>query len=186
MWGVHSTALARDRAVVVGMPGRRGGWYIYWPGVMRGGVAHRGCMVVVALSLAGTTTARAQVPAPAGRVEGPASPGTAQIATEPPRRARRPPVDPATRELRQARGILAGSIVLTGLCGVGFGLATYSAIDRWERLTGASGDRAVAAVGVMFVCTVVSIGGIAMGASRLRTIKRSGRVAWAGGLGLRF
>lgn len=149
-------------------------------------MAHRGFIgFFVAASLAGTP-ARAQVPAAAGQVEGPASPGTAQIATEPPRRARRPPVDPATRELRQARGILAGGIVLTALCGVGFGLATYSAIDRWERLTGASGDRAVAAVGVMFVCTVVAIGGIGMGASKLRTIRRSGRVAWTGGLGLRF
>jgi len=115
-----------------------------------------------------------------------AQPGTAQLATGRSRRAPRPPVDPATRELRQARGILVGGIVLTTLCGVGFGLATYSAVDRWERLTGASGERSVAAVGVLFACTLVSIAGIGIGASRLRTIKRSGRVAWTGGLGLRF
>jgi hypothetical protein len=149
-------------------------------------VAHRGFIgFVVAASLAGTPV-RAQVPASAGQVEGPASPGTAQIATEPPRRARRLPVDPATRELREARGLLAGGIILTALCGAGFGLATYSVVDRWERLTGSSGDRAVAAVGVLFACTVVSIGGIAVGASKLRKIRRSGRVAWTGGLGLRF
>lgn len=75
--------------------------------------------------------------------------------------------------------------MLTALCGAGFGLATYSVVDRWERLTGASGDRAVAAVGVLFACTVVAIAGIGIGASQLRTIRRS-RVAWTGGLGLRF
>ena len=142
-------------------------------------------MLALALGLADVPTALAQAPAPGGQVEGPAPPGTLQIATERPRRAPRPPVDPATRQLRQARGTLAGGVVLTALCGAGFGLATYSVVDRWERLTGASGDRAVAAVGVLFACTVVAIAGIGIGASQLRTIRRS-RVAWTGGLGLRF
>jgi len=143
-------------------------------------------LLVLALGLADTPTALAQAAAPAGRVEGPASPGTVQIATEKPRRAPRPPVDPATRELRQARGILAGGIVLTALCGVGFGLATYAVVDAGKRLTGASGDRTLGAAAGLFACTLVSIAGIGVGASQLRTLRRDGRVAWTGGLGLRF
>lgn len=147
---------------------------------MRVSPAHRGftrSLLALGLGLADVPTALAQ---------GPAAPGSMQLATGKQRRPRRPPLDPATRELRQARGILAGGVVFTALCGVGFGLATYAVADRWERLSGASGERSVAAIGVLFACTVVSIAGIGIGASRLRAVKRSGRVAWTGGLGLRF
>jgi hypothetical protein len=35
-------------------------------------------------------------------------------------------------------------------------------------------------------CTLLSIAGIGAGAARLRALRSSGRVAWTGGLGLRF
>ena len=142
--------------------------------------------LIVADTLANTPTALAQGPAPTARVEGPSSPGSMQLATEGPRRPRRPPLDPATRELRQTRGILAGGIVFTALCGVGFGLFTAVLVRSGARLTGQSGDRTLAAGGVMLVCTIASIAAVGVGASRLRALKSPGRVAWTGGLGLRF
>lgn len=131
--------------------------------------------------------ALAQAPAPAERVEGPASAGELQLATEGPgRRRRRVPVDPATRERRQARGILAGGIVLTTLCAAGFGLFTYAVVDAGDRLSGARGARTLAAGGALLACTLASIAGIGVGAHRLRVLRRSGPVAWTGGLGFRF
>lgn len=156
---------------------------------MRDFAVHRSftaTLLALGLVLADTPTALAQEPAPAGQVEGPLPPGTVQIATEKPRRPRRPPVDPATRELRQARGILAGGIVLTALCGVGFGLVIYAVVDGGERLKEPAKARAIAAGGALLSCTLVSIAGIGVGASRLRALKGSGRVAWTGGFGLRF
>lgn len=132
-------------------------------------------------------TALAQAPASAGQLEGPASPGTMQIATEEPRRRRqRPPVDPTTRELRLARGLLAGGIVLTTICSAGFGLFTYAVVDARGKLSGPAGARTVAAGGALLTCTLASIAGIGIGASRLRALRRSGRIVWTGGLGFRF
>lgn len=115
----------------------------------------------------------------------PPAPPAVQLATSPPRRAR-PPLDPAARQLRQARGILAGGVVLTAVCGVGFGLATWAAVDARDRLEGASGGRVIAAAGVLFACTVAAIAGIGVGARRLHALRPARRVAWTGGLGLRF
>lgn len=126
--------------------------------------------LVLALVLAGAPVARAQAPA-------------AQLATSP--RRQRPPIDPHTRELRQARGLLAGGILFTALCGVGFGLVTWVVVDRGARLSGRSGDRVFAGGGAMFACTVASIAGIGIGAHKLRALQGR-RVAWTGGLGLRF
>lgn len=156
---------------------------------MRDIVAHRGFtapLLALALILADMQTALAQEPAPDGRAEGPASPETVQIASEGPRRPRRPPLDPAKRELRQARGLLAGGIVLTTLCAAGFGLFTYTVVDAGERLQGSAGAKVISAGGALLSCTLVSIAGIGVGASRLRALKSSGRVAWTGGFGLRF
>lgn len=115
----------------------------------------------------------------------PPAPAAVQLATAPPRRTR-PPLDPAALQLRQARGILAGGVVLTAVCGVGFGLATWAAVDARDRLSGASGGRVIAAAGVLLACTVASIAGIGVGAHRLRALRPTRRVAWSGGLGLRF
>ncbi len=124
-------------------------------------------------------------PAPASaqapRAEGPA-PG-AQLARSGLRT--RPPVDPYTRELREARGILAGGIILTTVCAAGFGAFTYVVIHGGSRLSGPSGGRVLAAGGAMLACTLASVAGIAVGAHRLRRL-RGGHVAWTGGLGFRF
>lgn len=119
-------------------------------------------------------------PAPA-----PASPGAAQLAASP-TRPPRPALDPAARALRQARGILAGGIILTTLCGVGFGLFTWAVVDAGDRLSGHAGARTVSAGGALLACTVASIAGIGVGAHRLRAVRGPRRVAWTGGLGLRF
>jgi len=156
---------------------------------MRDSVVHRGFtapLLALGLILADTPTAFAQAPVPAEQVEGRASSGTVQIATEKPRRPRRPPPDPATRELRQARGILAGGIVLTALCGVGFGLVTYALIAENERFKEPGRGRALAGGVTLFACTLASIAGIGVGGKRLRALKSSGRAAWTGGLGLHF
>jgi hypothetical protein len=150
---------------------------------------HRGVtapLLALGLIVAEVPTALAQAPAPVARAEGPASPGDVQIATEPPRRPRRPLLDPGKRELRQARGLLAGGIVLTTLCGVGFGLVSYVIVDRWNRLYGVSGSNTLGAAGTLLGCTVLSIGGISVGATRLKKLRSSGGVAWTGGLGFRF
>lgn len=138
-------------------------------------------LAAVVVALADPPAANAEPPAAA-----PASPGTLQLATEAPKRRRRPPLDPAARQLRQARGLLAGGIVLTTLCSVGFGLSVAAAVDRGDRLTGSSGDRIVAGAGIMLACTLVSIAGIGVGAHKLRALRSSGRIAWSGGLGFRF
>lgn len=135
----------------------------------------RSLVLGMALALA-PAAARAQAP----RAEGPAP---AQLARAGPRP--RPPVDPYTRELREARGILAGGIILTGVCGVGFGAFTYVVIHGGCRLSGSAGGRVLAAGGAMLACTLASVAGIAFGAHRLRGLRR-GRVAWTGGLGIRF
>lgn len=168
-----------------------------------------GPLVAIGLIFADTPGALAQEPAPAAPAAAPSTPEavpiapgqpappgtvqiatdrpppleTVQIATEKPRRPRRPPVDPATRELRQTRGMLAGGVVLTALCGVGFGLVVYVVADSGAKLQGASGGRVIGAGGAMLACTALSIAAIGVGASRLRARKR---VAWAGGLGLHF
>lgn len=118
--------------------------------------------------------------------EGPSAPPT-QLAVEGARaRARRPPLDPAARELRTARGVLAGGIVLTTLCGVGLGLLTYAVVADWGRLHGSRGAPLVRAGVALTSCTLVSIGGIAYGGRRVRALRRGRSVAWTGGLGLRF
>lgn len=142
-------------------------------------------LLTIGLLAADPPVAAPQEPAPAAQVEGPAPPETMQIATEEPRRRRRPPLDPATRELRQTRGILAGGIVLTALCGAGFGLAVYAIVDAGKKLQGASGSRVFGAAGAMLACTAVSIAAIGVSSKRLRA-RRGARVAWAGGLGLHF
>lgn len=156
---------------------------------MRASAVHRGVtspLLALGLLLAGVPTALAQGAAPVSRAQEPTSPGTVQIATEPPRRQRRPLLDPSKRELRQARGLLAGGIVLTTLCAAGFGLATYTVVKAGERLQGSAGANTFTFGGAMLACTFMSIAGIGLGASRLRALRRSGRVAWTGGLGLRF
>ena len=55
----------------------------------------------------------------------------------------------------------------------GFGLATYAIAASFDKLYGAAGSRTIAAAGALFACTVVSLGGIGVGATRLRTLKRS-------------
>jgi hypothetical protein len=136
--------------------------------------ARRGLTMLLALGLglADPPTARAQEPT--------------QLAVGRPRRPPRPPLDPAARELRQTRGMLAGGIVLTALCGAGFGLFTAAVASDSVRWYGASGDRALAFGGVMLGCTLMSIAAIGVSGRRLHTLKRGGRVAWSGGLGLRF
>ena len=138
-------------------------------------------LLILGLIVADMPTARAQ---PAAQVEGPASP--TQIAVETPRRPRRPPLDPAARELRQTRGTLAGGIVLATLCAAGFGLFTYAVIDKGWRLQGASGSRVFSAGGAMLGCTVLSVAALGVSGKRLRALKHPGRVAWTGGFGLRF
>ena len=165
-------------------------WYICSQGrPVREFVVHRGVtasLLALGLIVADIPDARAQQPAPAAQLEGPSSPGTVQIATEKPRRQRRPLLDPAKRELRSARGILAGGIIFTTACGVGFGVWTYALAERFGRLQGASGDRMLGAGLALLACTVVSVAAIGLGGSRLRALRGSGRVAWTGGLGLRF
>ncbi len=143
-------------------------------------------LLALGLILAQTPTARAQEPAPAAQVEEPSTPGTAQIATGRPSRPRRPPLDPTTLDLRQTRGILAGGIVLTALCGAGFGLLMYAVVDTRGQLKDQAEGRAVGAGVGLLSCTFLSIAAIGVASKRLRTLKSSGRVAWTGGLGLRF
>lgn len=145
--------------------------------------------LTLGLLLADMPTAHAQAPAPApaGQVEGPApAPAPVQLATQAPRRPRRPPLDPAARELRTARGILAGGIVFTALCSAGF-VAWTVAIARIDRpIQGAGADRLILAGPILLGCTIASVAGIGVGARRVRALRSSGRVAWTGGLGLRF
>lgn len=143
-------------------------------------------LLALGLILADTPKALAQEPTPAAQVEGPASPGTVQLATEGPRRPRRPRLDPAQRELRQARGIFAGGIVLTALCGVGFGVITYVLVAEHEKFTNPGMSRASTGAGALFACTLTSVAGIGVGAERLRALRAGGRVAWAGRFGLQF
>lgn len=156
---------------------------------MRDFAVHRGVtasLLALGLILADMPTALAQGAAPVRGAQEPASPETVRIATEPPRHPRRPLLDPSQRELRQARGFLAGGIVLTTLCAVGFGLVTYTAVKAGDRLQGAAGANTFTAGGAMLACTLMSIAGIGIGARRLRALRTSGRIAWTGGLGLRF
>lgn len=110
----------------------------------------------------------------------PPRPGALQRAVGQPRR---PPVN---RELRQARGILAGGVALTTICAAGFGVFVYVVADRGGKLYGAAGDRTFAFGGAMLACTLMAVAGIGVGASRVRALRRGGRVAWTGGFGLRF
>lgn len=109
---------------------------------------------------------------------------TVQIAAEKPRRPRRPPLPPAKRELRQARGLLAGGIILATLCSAGFGFITYALIAGRDRFNDRSRSGAYTMLGATFSCTLASAAGIGVGARKLRSLK--GRVAWTGGLGLQF
>lgn len=88
--------------------------------------------------------------------------------------------DPA---LRKARGILAGGIVFTVICGVGSALAIV-AVAQTKHTYGSSGKNAIAGVTGLLACTVGAIGMASYGATRLR--KRRHLAEWTGGLGLRF
>jgi hypothetical protein len=146
----------------------------------------RACLLALGLTLADTPTALAQEPAPVAQVEEPSPPETLQLASKGPRRPRRPPLGPEARKLRQTRGLLAGGIVFTALCGAGFGLFVYTVVDAGKRLQGSSGDRVVAAGGAMLACTFLSVAAIGVSSHRLRALNGSGRVAWTGGFGFRF
>jgi hypothetical protein len=142
--------------------------------------------LVLGLSLADVPAALAQAPPPVARAEDLPVQPQAQLAVEAPRRPRRAPLDPATRELRQARGILAGGVVLTALCGVGLGALTYAAVAAGDRWTDRQQGGAITAGVALASCTLIAIAGIGVGASRVRALRSAGRVAWTGGLGLRF
>ena len=92
--------------------------------------------------------------------------------------------DPA---LRKARGILAGGIIFTVICGAGSVLA-FVAIARTkhssESTGGPSGKNLIAGATGLLTCTVGAIGMASYGATRLR--KRRHMAEWTGGLGLRF
>lgn len=88
--------------------------------------------------------------------------------------------DPA---LRKARGILAGGIIFTVICGVGSALA-FVAVAKAKHPYGTSGKNAIAGATGLLACTVGAIGMASYGATRLR--KRRHLAEWTGGLGLRF
>lgn len=88
--------------------------------------------------------------------------------------------DPA---LRKARGILAGGIIFTVICGVGSALAIV-AVAQTKHTYGTSGKNAIAGMTGLLACTVGAIGMASYGATRLR--KRRHLAEWTGGLGLRF
>jgi len=88
--------------------------------------------------------------------------------------------DPA---LRKARGILAGGILFTILCGAGSAL-TFVAIVRTKHVSGPRGNNLIAGATGLLACTVGAIGMASYGATRLR--KRRHMAEWTGGLGLRF
>lgn len=153
---------------------------------MRDSSVHRGTTALLALGLifADVPTALAREPVPS-RFAGTASYPTLQLAGGTSRR-NRVSVDPETRKLRQTRGLLAGGIVLTALCGAGFGLSTYAAVHAGDRLHGLRGDNIIKMLGVSLACTVLAIGAVGASARRLHTLRGARRVAWTGGLGLRF
>lgn len=88
--------------------------------------------------------------------------------------------DPA---LRKARGILAGGIIFTVICGAGSALTIY-AMARTRHASGPVGKNLVAGLTGLLTCTVGAIGMASYGATRLR--KRRHLAEWTGGLGLRF
>ncbi len=88
--------------------------------------------------------------------------------------------DPA---LRKARGILAGGILFTILCGAGSALV-FVAIVRTKHVSGPRGNNLIAGATGLLTCTVGAIGMASYGATRLR--KRRHMAEWTGGLGLRF
>lgn len=112
-----------------------------------------------------------------------------------------PPVDPPEREaqqyavplpgrrsrdpsLRKARGMLAGGILFTVICGAGSALAIAAAVDRPRRTYGTASQSFLRAATALIGCTVGAIGLAASGAVRLRRKRRLAE--WTGGLGLRF
>lgn len=148
---------------------------------MRASFTPRIAAIVALVALVGAAPV-ASARAHAASIEGPtAAPTQLAVAGR-----RRPPVDPHTRELRTARGILAGGIVLTAVCGAGFGLFTYAVVDDGARLSGSRGARVLSAGAALLSCTLLSIAGIAYGGGRVRALRRGGRVAWSPGRGLRF
>lgn len=84
--------------------------------------------------------------------------------------------DPA---LRKARGILAGGIIFTVICGVGSALALVTVVRARP-----TGKNAIAGATGLLACTVGAIGMASYGATRLR--KHRHLAEWTGGLGLRF
>lgn len=148
---------------------------------MRG--AFTGSALALLLVLGDAPSALAQTP-PAPRAEGPQN---LQLATGGSRtRRQRPPVDAHTRKLRQTRGLLAGGIIFTAVCGVAFGLFTYAIVDNRGHLSGRAGKNALSATGTMLLCTGLSIATVAASAKRLRSLQGYGRISWTGGLGFRF
>ncbi len=89
--------------------------------------------------------------------------------------------DPA---LRKARGMLAGGILFTVICGAGSALAIAAAVDRPRRTYGTASQDFFRAATALIGCTVGAIGLAAAGAVRIRRIRHLAE--WTGGLGLRF
>jgi len=89
--------------------------------------------------------------------------------------------DPA---LRKARGMLAGGIIFTAICGAGSVLAIFAAIKRPNRTSGTDTADYYRGSTALITCTAGSIGLAAYGAARIRRIRHLAE--WTGGLGLRF
>jgi hypothetical protein len=89
--------------------------------------------------------------------------------------------DPA---LRKARGMLAGGIIFTAICGAASVLAIFAAIKRPNRTSGSDTADYYRASTALITCTAGSIGLAAYGAARIRRIRHLAE--WTGGLGLRF
>lgn len=148
---------------------------------MRG--AFTGSGLALLLVLADAPSALAQAPL-AARAE---RPQNLQLAAGGSRTwRRRPPVDSHTRKLRQTRGLLAGGIIFTAVCGAAFGLVLYALVDSRGHLSGRAGKNTLSAAGTMLLCTGASIATVASSATRLRSLQGYGRISWTGGLGFRF
>ena len=88
--------------------------------------------------------------------------------------------DPA---LRKARGMLAGGIIFSAICGGASVLFIVAAVHRPSGFNGSQSEYIQATTGLI-TCTAGSIALASYGAVRIRKIR--GLAEWTGGLSLRF